>query len=136
MITEADFASIPATERAQWLPPSAWPKGSEHLFLVRDFDTSGRLPVISRYDAVLAALTNRDNPWSRQVPLHVIPSEARHRTLDAAWGADGETHRFLRWTLRGINRGSSTQARAFTQARTGELLARLLAEPPPWDLSR
>jgi cytochrome P450 len=136
VVTDTDFASMPATERAQWLPPSAWPKQSDELFIPRDFDTSGPLPVISRYDDVLTALHNRDDTWSRQVPLRVIPPEARHRTLDAAWGADGETHKFLRWTLRSINRGSTDQARAFTLAHTGALLARLLAEDPPWDLSR
>lgn len=72
MSADLEFASMPFSERAQWLPPSQWPKGSEFLFIPRPFDLSGNLPVISRYNAVMAVLQDRDG-WSRQVPTTVLP---------------------------------------------------------------
>jgi cytochrome P450 len=135
MTLNVDLVPLPATKLAQSLWPSQWPQGSEYLFRPRDFDISGPLPVISRYDAVKAALFDRDG-WSRQVPIEALPPTARHRTLYASWGADGDEHRLLRRSLSSLNRGSTAQARKFTRELTSDLLERLMAEPPPWDLSR
>jgi cytochrome P450 len=137
MVTDVDLAAMPATELAQSLRPSQWPYGSDFLFLPRPFDArgGGDLPVISRYDAVRAGLLDRDG-WSRQVPLEALPPTARHRTLYASWGADGAEHAMLHGSLSAINHGSTPQAREFTRELTSDLLKRLLAEPPPWDLSR
>jgi cytochrome P450 len=126
---------MPATPLAQSLRPSQWPRGSDFVFRPRPFDVSGNLPVISRYDAVRAALVDRDG-WSRQVPLEALPPTARHRTLYASWAADGVEHAMLRSSLSAINHGSTSRARQFTRELTRGLLERLLTDPPPWDLSR
>lgn len=136
MTSYADFAPMSATSGVQRLRPSEWPIGSEHLFVPRPFDASEALPVITRHEDVLRALLNLDGSWSRQVPLDVLPPDLRHRTLYASWGSDAPTHEMLRNSLRSINRGSTADARDFTQELTAELLDRLLMEPPPWDLSR
>jgi cytochrome P450 len=134
---DVDLAPMPATALAQSLRPSQWPHGSDFLFLPRPFEVreGGTLPMITRYDAVRAALLDRDG-WSRQVPLEDLPPTARHRTLYASWGADGVEHAMLHGSLSAINHGSTPQARQFTRELTRELLKQLLAEPPPWDLSR
>jgi cytochrome P450 len=124
------------TKYAQWLPPSVPPRGSEHLFRPRPFDADGPLPVISRYDQVLAALLNRDSAWRFEIPLDAVPEQVRHCTLDAAWTSDGATHRTLRGSLTRLNKGATPEASAFTRQVTEELLAGLLAGPPPWNLAR
>lgn len=131
--------SMPATKTAEWLAPSAWPASSATLFTPAPFDperTHWGLPVITQYDDVEAALLNSGGEWSREVPFGVLPKEARHCTLYASWGADGDTHALLRKSLTPINRGSTDAAREFTVTRATSLFERLLNEAPPWDLSR
>jgi cytochrome P450 len=141
VVSEAEFAGTPPSDRAQWLRPSQVPAGSEYLFTPRDF-TVMELPghpqpmgLITRYDAVRAALLN-PNALRRSVPFEYLPAEHRHRTLYASWAQDGEQRRKLRRTLTRVNRGSTEQARRFTRELTAELLARLLNEDAPWDLVR
>ncbi|MGK5680239.1 cytochrome P450 [Actinoplanes sp. URMC 104] len=131
-----DMSPMPATERAQWLPPSQWPTGSDHLFTPGPFRAEAQLPVVTRYAEVRTALLNADAAFSRVVPFAVIPAELRHRTLYASWGLDGAEHRRARQSLAGINRGSSPAARRYTRELTERLTRQLLQEPPPWDLSR
>jgi cytochrome P450 len=138
MLTDLDLASLPATAGAQWLKPSEWPTASDPLFVPRAFDTTAVPAVISRYADVRDALLNVDRTWTREIPNEVIPPEARHRTLYAAWGATDRTpqHTMLRTMLNPISRGYSEDARAAIRDRARELLHRLLAEPQPWDLAR
>lgn len=131
-----DIAPMPATPRAQWLPPSRWPDGSGHLFTTGPFRVDQQLPLITRYADVRAALVDADATFSRVVPYAVIPDERRHRTLFASWGLDGAEHRRARRSLTSINMGSTPQARAYTRELTAELTRELMGEPPPWDLSR
>jgi|GEM_PF-4764111 len=130
---------LPASKSAVWLPPSRWPTASEHLFTPGPY-TPGPMPgmpgVITQYDTVRAVLMDRDGRWSRHVPEAVIPPAERHATLYASWGADGAEHRMLRQSLNGINRGSTSEARTFTKARTRALMQLLMQESQPWDLSR
>jgi cytochrome P450 len=127
---------VPPTGRAQRLPPSVPPQGAESLFVPRPFDTSGPVAVITRYEDVLAALLNLDGIWGRGVPEDVIAAEDRHCTLEAAWSTDEPLHKRLRGSLARINKGATPQARAFTRELTGRLLAAVMAERPPWDLTR
>ncbi len=131
-----DIAPMPATARAQWLAPTQWPQGSEHLFTPGPFVAGQELPMISRYEGVRAALAAPPGTFSRVVPFEVIQEPARHRTLYAAWGLDGEEHRLSRGSLARINTGSTDEARAFTRDLTARLTETLLREPPPWDLAR
>lgn len=131
-----DMSPMPATEQAQWLPPSQWPTGSDHLFTPGPFRVDVQLPVVTRYADVRAALINADATFSRVVPFTVIPAEQRHRTLYASWGLDGAEHRRARQALAGINRGSTAAACRSTRDLTERLTRQLLQEPPPWDLSR
>jgi hypothetical protein len=64
-----DLAPMPATERAQWLPPSRWPAASDHLFTVAPFRADVPLPVVSGYADVHAALLNAGGAFSRVVPF-------------------------------------------------------------------
>ena len=131
-----DISPMPATERAQWIPPSQWPTGSDHLFTPGPFRADVQLPVVTRYADVRTVLVNADATFSRVVPFAVIPAELRHRTLYASWGLDGAEHRRARQSLASINRGSTAAARRFTRELTERLTRQLLREPPPWDLSR
>lgn len=131
--------SMPATKTAEWLTPSAWPASSATLFTPAPFDperTHWGLPVITQYRDVESALLNSGNEWSREVPLEVLAKEARHCTLYASWGADGDTHALLRKSLTPINRGSTAEARQFTVTCATSLFERLLEEASPWDLAR
>jgi cytochrome P450 len=131
-----DIGPMIATPRAQWLPPSHWPAGSEHLFTQAPFRVDQQLPVISRYEDVRAALLDTQGTFSRVVPYTAIPDQMRHRTLFAAWGLDGAEHRRSRSTLTSINTGSTPQARALTRELCTQLTRQLMQEAPPWDLSR
>jgi cytochrome P450 len=131
-----DLAPLPATARAQWLPPSQWPAGDDHLFTVAPFRADVSLPVISRYADVRAALINADGAFSRVVPFEVIPAAQRHRTLYASWGLDDADHRHARGSLASINRGSTAATRQFTRDLTCRLMREVLREDPPWDLTR
>ncbi len=133
---DASLAEIACTPGARWLRPSEWPAEADHLFEPRPFDTSTSPAIISRYDDVLAVMLDPDGIWRREVPLTVVPREDRHCVIDAQWMTDGELHRRLRRTLRRINRGATAETRDFTRALTRLLLARLIDEPPPWNLSR
>ncbi len=125
-----------ATPRAQWLAPSQWPQGSEHLFTPGPFRIDQELPIISRYADVRAALLDSDATFSRVVPYAVLPEPMRHRTLFAAWGLDGAEHARARRSLTSVNTGSTAQARAFTRELCTRLTGELLSQEPPWDLSR
>ena len=123
------------TPGARWLRPSEWPASAWRIFRPRPVDTVSSPVVVSRYADVQQILLAPGGAWSREVPLAVVPAEARHCILDASWMRDGEPHRLLRGTLSGINRGSTDAARTFTRTLTRLLLGRLLSEPPPWNLS-
>jgi cytochrome P450 len=129
------LAEIPHTPEAVWLRPSAWPPAAWYLFEARPFDTDTTPPVISRYDAVLAVMLN-PHIWQRQIPRDVLPEDDRHCVVDASWLTDGEEHDLLRGSVQRINRGSTDAARQFTVTLTRQLLAELMDERPPWNLSR
>jgi len=138
MTADLGLLPVPPTDHAQRLAPSVPPPGAENLFVPRPFDTTGPVPVITRYEAVRAASLNLDGIWGRGVPEDIIAAEERHCTLEATWSTDGPTHRRLRGSLARINKGSTPQARAFTRELTANLLAAVMAERPrgPWDLTR
>jgi hypothetical protein len=91
---------------------------------------------VTRYQEVVDALLGKYGRLSRVVPYGVLPEDARHCTLDASWGLDGEEHRESRGSLSHINAGSTPAAREFTRWLTATLLRQLMQEPPPWDLAR
>src|SRR6266508_80600 len=132
----ANLAPITATSGAQWLSPSQWPDGSSYLFTPRSFRVDEEpLPVLSRYYDVRNVLLDPDGALSRFVPFSIIPEERRHRTLYASWSLDGEEHCMARQSLNKVNAGSSGEAREFTRRAARTLLAELMREEPPWDLS-
>ncbi|MFI2650795.1 cytochrome P450 [Micromonospora fulviviridis] len=124
------------TSGARWLRPSEWPTEADPYFQPRPFDSRTTPAIISRYDDVLAVMLDPEGIWRREIPPALFPLDDRHCIMGASWMLDGEIHKRLRRTLRQINRGSTDEARRFTRTLTKKLLARLMNEPPPWNLSR
>ncbi|WP_214109109.1 cytochrome P450 [Acrocarpospora catenulata] len=136
LLPGVSLGEMQPTAGAVWLPPSQWPRDADYLFRPRPVDTTAAPTVVSRYEDVLAVVLDSDGAWRREIPLDVVPREERHCILDASWLMDGETHRALRRSLRGINRGSTVEAREFTRTLMRQLLRLLMDEEPPWNLSR
>lgn len=124
--------------RPRWMDPGHWPSGFDPLFTPRPFhpgNTYMGLPVITRHEDVDAVLRDKAS-WSRHVPDDVVEPGARHCTLHATWGADGETHTVLRRSMHSLYGGHTADARLFLHERTSELLALLMHQDQAWDLAR
>jgi cytochrome P450 len=136
-IPRADIAELPITSGAQWLTPSAWPSNADAWFRPGPPDISVRPVLITRYADVIATMRT-PAAWRRKIPESVVPRPRRHDALDAAWMVDGPEHKLLRGTLTPVNRGSTPKspARAAACQLTRQLLGRLMAQKPPWNLSQ
>lgn len=131
----ASFVEVPATAGARWLAPSLWPKAADLLFRCREPDPVRSPAVVTRYRDVQAILLEPGEVWRREIPLSVMPREARHCILGASWMRDGRQHQLLRRQIGAVNRGFSPEARQFTRVLAGLQLRRLLRQPPPWNLA-
>jgi cytochrome P450 len=133
---DAHLSSIAATPSAQWLAPSQWPDGSAYISTPRPFRLDDEpLPMITRYFDVRDALLDPDIVLNRSVPFSIMPADERHRTFYASWNLDGAEHASTRQTLNRINIGFPADARQYIRAAARTLLAQLMREAPPWNLS-
>jgi cytochrome P450 len=129
------LAQPPRTPDAIWTVPSALPAGDLGIFRTRQIDMS-RIPVVvTRYEDVLAVLAD-DVTWRHAADPEALPADARRYVPDSSWMLDGVPWQPLLNAVRRLNRGYPASARKFTRDLTGLLLARLVQEAPPWNLSR
>ena len=129
------LAKPPRTADAIWTVPSALPAGDLGIFCPRQIDVS-RIPVVvTRYADVLAVLAD-DDSWRHAADPEVLPADARRYVPDSSWMLDGVPWQPLLSAVRRLNRGYPATARKFSRDLTELLLARLMQEAPPWNLSR
>lgn len=129
------LAEPPRTADAIWAVPSALPAGDLGIFRPRQIDVS-RIPVVvTRYADVLAVLAD-DAAWRHAADPEALPADARRYVPDSSWMLDGVPWQPLLNAVRRLNRGYPPSARKFSRDLTRLLLARLMQEAPPWNLSR
>jgi cytochrome P450 len=129
------LAEPPRTPDAIWTVPSARPAGGLGIFCPRPIDVSRVPVVVTRYADVLAVLDD-DGPWRHAADPETLPADARRYVPDSSWMLDGVPWQPLLGAVRRLNRGYPASAREFSRDLTGLLLATLIQQPPPWNLSR